>query len=66
MKKTNMVDGACFGYYSKESTECSICKISKSCENATSSEKVKEVRAAKKNTKAIVDKFVKEYSYENH
>ena len=61
-----MVDGACFGYYSKESTECSICKISKSCENATSSEKVKEVRAAKKNTKAIVDKFVKEYSYENH
>jgi len=61
-----MVDGACFGYYSKESTECSICKISKSCENATSSEKVKEVRAIKKNTKAIVDKFVKEYSYENH
>ena len=37
-----MVDGACFGYYSKESTECSICKISESCENATSSEKAKE------------------------
>ena len=66
MKKTNIVDGACFGYYSKELKECSVCKISESCKNATSSEKVQEVRATKKNTKAIVDKFVKEYSYENH
>lgn len=66
MKKTNIPNGACFGYYNKEAKACSICKISESCSNATSSNKIKEVRAIKKNTKAIIDKLVKEYSNGNH
>ena len=61
MKKTNIFEGACFGFYEKELEACENCCLKNSCSNATNSTQVKEVRKIKKNTKSIIDKLGKEW-----
>ena len=61
MKKTNIFEGACFGFYENALEACENCCLKTSCANATNSSKVKEVRKIKKNTKSIIDKLGKEW-----
>ena len=61
MKKTNIISGACFGYFDDSFADCLKCKIAESCYQATHSDKVMEVRAIPKTIHTQVDSLVKEW-----
>jgi len=63
-KKTNIVSGACFGYFDRTFEECRKCKTMSSCYCATNSEQVEVVRVIPKLTNASVDKLVDKWKPE--
>lgn len=60
-KKTEVIDGACFGYYDEEFKECLVCKISKACSKATSSDRRDDVVKSPKNSDEELKKLVLEW-----
>lgn len=57
MKKTNIVAGACFGYFDQNFPDCRKCGIASGCRSATGSERVQEIRSIAKLTHAQVDQL---------
>lgn len=62
MKKTNVISGACFGYFDPEFDECNECGISASCINAARSDKIEEIRAIAKINIPQVDELVRQWN----
>lgn len=63
-KKTEVVDGACFGYHDPEFKECLSCKISRACAKATASDRREEVLRAPRDSDEDVRKLVLEWEEE--
>lgn len=63
-KKTNIVDGACFGYFDRTFEDCRKCKAMSSCYCATNSEQVAVIRAIPKLTNTVVDQLVESWKPE--
>ena len=57
-KKTNFISGSCFGYFDVKFEDCQKCKIKDSCQNATNSDQVEEVRRIFKIKNSQVDELV--------
>lgn len=60
-KITSFISGACFGYYDMEQKSCKKCKYSKSCEKATKSKEVFEVRKIFKTRTTIIEQLNEKY-----
>ena len=62
MKKTEVVCGACFGYFNAEKfDECRSCKLSLACEKASVSEKSEEIRKQEKKDLSKIHEIAKEF-----
>lgn len=61
MKKTNIIPGACFGYFDETFGDCRRCRISGSCYRATHSDAAQAVRAIAKTTCAQVDELTRKW-----
>ena len=63
MTKTEIMNGACFGYYDAvKFEECRNCKISAVCEKATSSSEVSEIRKIDKRSEKDLNRLIERFS----
>lgn len=59
--KTNLIPFSCFGYYDAEFNDCLVCKVNRSCKNATDSSEYEEVRKIFKFKKSQTEELVKKW-----
>lgn len=62
MKKTEFVDGACFGYYDETFEECLKCRGREQCRKATKSPDAQNVKAVTKNSRDIVSELLRKWA----
>lgn len=63
-KRTLVANGACFGYYDEDFSECEKCKIKEACHRATDSSLCEEVRKEPKRSDTDVMEAVWKFESE--
>ena len=61
MKRTEFVNGACFGYYDSTFEECCSCRGREQCRKATESSEADEVRRVRKDSSETVRELLEKW-----